>query len=147
MKVKVRKYKPDFKKSCETLKKFEKSYYDRTDKKYQKESEEFYKANGFHYEDCWGLDSWFAINMLPRLIQFKENSHGYPGVFYNKYTEEQAKIKWDKILDSMIAAFQIIAEDEFLCFISGNEAFRKGRERIVKNGLKNFIEYYGSLWD
>lgn len=45
-------------------------------------SKDFYKENGFHYEDTWNLDRTIIKFILPRLAYFRDNHDGIPNEMY-----------------------------------------------------------------
>lgn len=101
---------------------------DKNDKR-QKKWKKQRKQRGFDSTELWNLDVTITKFVLPRLKAFKEEIIGYPANLSEK--------KWDKILDKIIAAFEILSnEDPFLY-----------DDEKVDNGLKLFAKYYNRLWD
>jgi hypothetical protein len=88
---------------------------------------------GFNPNETWNLDHSIALFVLPRLKYFRNNIHVYPAKLGEK--------RWEEILDSMIAAFELLADEDF-CFGSDEE-----KSKIIDKGLKNFVKYYRALWD
>lgn len=81
--------------------------------------------------ELWDLDYTIARFILPRLKAFKKVSSGYPesvGSFD----------KWLRILDKMIAAFGLLAEDVAI--------LEKDKQVVIKEGLQLFADYYQALW-
>jgi len=94
------------------------------------------KKNKYHcYEPFYPL----AKEILKYLIPFRKlKKAGYPG-----YDEASKYKNWNKILDKMILAFELIIKDEEN-FIS------KNREKITKRideGLRLFGKFFQHLWD
>lgn len=58
-------------------------------------------------KELWNLDYTIAKFVLPRLIEFKENTISFPG-----YGEVDTRDKWDAALQKMITAFEYIITDE-----------------------------------
>lgn len=92
------------------------------------------KERGFDDTELWNLDETMAAFMLPRLKRFKKITHSYPP----DLTPEQ----WDKKLDKMIEAFELICDSKWETI----QELRK-EEKIIKKGLKVFFKYYRDLWD
>ena len=82
------------------------------------------------YQDTWSLDYYIAKFILPRLKLFKKVERGYPCDL--KLIDE-----WHDILDKMIAAFEILATDEWNT---------QDEQKIVDEGLDLFRKYYQDLW-
>ena len=87
---------------------------------------------GFCDADLWGLDITIAQFILPRLVRFREIGMGYPGILSEK--------RWGNILDKIIAAFEILSEDNYS--LRGDK-----KSGIVKCGLKLFAKWFEDLWD
>lgn len=112
------------------------------------ESQDFFKENGFHYEETWSLDNTLACFILPRLIHYRNINSGIPCTLL-KYdvngraiNEKEAEKEWYSILNKMIEAFYLIVIDMVdLSF------FVENREEKINEGLILFAEYYRSLWD
>lgn len=85
-----------------------------------------------------GFDDWQICElyhtitefMLPRLKSFRFNNVGCP----TNLTEE----KWDKILESMINAFELIKEDKII--------YSEEEEKVIEKGLNLFRKWFFSLW-
>lgn len=87
-------------------------------------------------KECWNLDYTLSKLILPRLIKFKEIVCGYPGNL-NSFQE------WEEILDKMIWSF-----DYHVKISSAHISYEeiKHNQPKYEEGMKLFIEYYGSLW-
>ena len=114
------------------------------------ESVDFYKKNGFYFQECWNLDKTLAALILPRLIHYRNIKSGTPGCLcdydenFNIINEEEGKEKWDKILNSMIEAFyRVIFADE-LYF---DQEIKDYNEEKIEEGLSLFSKYFLCLWD
>lgn len=84
-------------------------------------------------EELWDLDFTLAKYILPRLIKFKEFTHGYPpSLTFEEYL---------KIIDKMIWSFEFIIEDSTK-FIPYNE------DNYIKyqEGIDLFAKYFRDLW-
>ena len=82
------------------------------------------------YQDTWSLDYYIAKFVLPRLKLFKKVERGYP-------CDLKSIDEWHDILDKMIAAFEILATDEWNT---------QDEQKIVDEGLDLFRKYYQDLW-
>lgn len=86
----------------------------------------------FNDSDFYSLDYTLAYVIHPALVKFKEHKYrGYP----HPLSEEE----WEKILDKMILAFELIIKG------TGWEIDRK-KSYQVKEGLRLFGEWYTNLW-
>ena len=100
--------------------------------------------HGFDDSDLWDLDTHLSDLILPRLRRFREmNRMGVPGRFCNPDNEHVddlivAEEKWNKELDKMIAAFELIAERDF-----GTPE----EEKKIEEGLESFKTNFRALWD
>ena len=126
-------------------------------------------------KELWNLDYTIAKFVLPRLIEFKENTISFPG-----YGEVDTRDKWDTALQKMITAFEYIITDEdwwiddprydyseglhvetdnntkTLHFyvddwakeIEKNQsAERDRRNEVIREGLELFSKYFRHLWE
>lgn len=106
-------------------------------KKRQKKADKFEKKHGFRYEDAWNLDNSIACFILPRLIQLRDTTCGYPGSFV---VEENGFEKWQEILNEMIYGFYIyVVKDSLFWDDEDKKAWFRAKCW--------FIKYYESLWD
>lgn len=134
-------------------------------------------ANRVHYDDTWNLDRTIARFVLPRLRRLREVKRGVPADFANRGTWEQQQEDWDAVLQRMILAFELVADDsgvpydqlydppldveddkDFSQALNDPErvsrtglewlhAIEDDRERLVSEGLMLFAIYYRALWD
>jgi len=97
---------------------------------------------GYSDPEVWDLQWHNAKWILPRLKKLRLIHHGYPICLQksDKHYDEKYVKEWRDILDNMIEAFELIAEDDMW------EYDEKKRTR-VSEGLKLFAEYYTALWD
>ncbi len=100
------------------------------------------KERGFDDRELWSLDHTIAKFVLPRLVAFKEGRFGYPG-----HLNEE---KWDKILDQMIYAMQVVNDEwsgkEIVEIAYSSATKLKKHFRDVDKGIKLFGEYFRHLW-
>ena len=111
--------------------------------------------------DIWSLDHTLARIIHPALIRLKEKQHGYPelwedGMCYHEcYTRQlhfdfidedvESKYlqdKWNRILDDMIYAMDIIATEKIY-----DIDFDTYDNERVDRGLELFGKHFCSLWD
>ncbi len=88
----------------------------------------FRKKYPFEYLDIYGFYLNIAEFLAPRLKAFKKHNFSHPIGLTPK--------KWDKVLDKIIKAFELIAKDER----------EKEKYKEVEEGIKLFTEYYFDLW-
>ena len=90
----------------------------------------------------WSLYSYLTDIIIPVLKFYKKDCSGLP---YNRDTKKcHTEKEWQNRLDKMIKAFEIIKKDDLLPY---NSDEYKRNNRIVKEGLKEFADYYTALWD
>lgn len=106
-------------------------------------------------KECWNLDRTIAEFVIPRLKVFKRDSDCYPD-----YGDVDSSEKWMEILDKMILGFEYILENDtwwindprYKNFAFDNEANKRyneecvRRQKIIKEGLELFAEYFNALW-
>lgn len=93
------------------------------------------KTRGFDDTETWALDFTIAQFVLPRLKHLRDHRCGYPGCT----TSEE----WDKILGEMIAAFELLAEENLSW---DTVAEMKRQNRVISRGLRRFASWYRALW-
>lgn len=111
--------------------------------------------NGWDSSDTWSLDYTVAKFIIPRLKYFKKVNNGISNKIYKKYQDPNRKVsenmelaskEWNEKLDKMISAFQrIVDEDEDFHDWKDKKYWGK-QEKIKKDGLKVFAEYFQDLW-
>lgn len=115
------------------------------DKNYQI-SQDFYKENGFYFEEIWNLDIEICRFLAPRLAFLRDNHTGFPGQLckfddnFNVINKEEAREKWNKILDTMVDGFYLyMSKEEFDLTID--------EKKTINKALKYFKKYFTALWD
>lgn len=88
---------------------------------------------GFDESELWNLDATIAKFIYPRLKAFADDIIGVPAGL----TEQD----WKEILMKMVKAFELLTDDE----IGG--WFDKDQERLIEDGLNEFIKYFNHLWN
>lgn len=100
---------------------------------------------GFHPCEIWNFETSIAVWILPRLKYFRKVNNSVPNEIVQKYGKgdvDKAGLKWDEFIDSMINAFEIIADDN----IDLDYPEFKKQKKEVDKGLKLFAEYFENLW-
>lgn len=100
------------------------------------------KKWGFDDRETWSLDFTIAKFVLPRLKRFRELTYGCPcGLCPGEYNSDvkTGMKKWHKILDDMIYAMEIMADEERWW---KPETDRKK----VQRGCELFGKWFGNLW-
>jgi hypothetical protein len=90
------------------------------------------KERGFDSTELWNLDSTISRFILPRLKEFRRKIIGTPSLL----SEEE----WEKILDEMIIAFELIIREE------PSYDWNEKETDQVNKGLDLFREYFFHLW-
>lgn len=108
--------------------------------------------------DIWSLDSTLSLIILPALIEFSKDKHGFgwidsedvPALYHpnmwpthkDGVWDEGAPYRWEWVIREMIWTFEaLVREDEE--FHPDNERLR---EKRIANGLRLFGKYYRGLW-
>ena len=99
-------------------------------------SKDFYKENGFHYEDTWNLDCTIIKFILPRLAYLRDTTSGYPSNL-DSYEE------WIDILNKILDGFE-----SYLTIMEGEASTLEdiGQNKF-KKAFELFTKYFGNLWD
>lgn len=99
-------------------------------------------------KDTWSLDITIAEFVLPRLKLFKKVNNGYPG-----RDEIDTPEKWDAAIDKMIAAFQIVLDQDNMAdkywdaeITNFNKDLFEADNKIKEEGLMLFAKYLQYLW-
>ena len=105
-----------------------------------------YKQRGFDDSEIWNLDIEICRFLAPRLAFLRDNHTGFPGQLckfddnFNVINEEEAREKWNKILDTMVDGFYLyMSKDEFDLTID--------EKKTINKALKYFKKYFTALWD
>lgn len=85
---------------------------------------------GFHDGDTFTLYLHLSKLILPRLKRYVELEGGYPGNLTKK--------QWEKILNKMVIAFELLCNDEVF--------YEKENNIKINEGLKFFGKYFRHLW-
>ena len=101
---------------------------DKREKKFVKQR----MTRGFDGSETWNLYGTIARFILPRLQCFKEVNFGYP--------MDMTSEEWDKILDKMINAFELIILE------NKAELEDDGKYKEIDEGLGLFATHFLHLW-
>lgn len=85
------------------------------------------------YWDTWDVNTVVAKMMIPLLTDYRNKVHGYPG-------DIEDIEAWRYLIDVMISAFSIIAEDDVW-------SRSPEEQRRVDEGLALFAHYFEALWN
>ena len=95
-------------------------------------------------KELWNLDVTLTEFILPRLKAFKKMERNtFPpsrAEWGHPKNEEALRAEWEKVLDKIIAAFEIHRQS------TTTEGWEKRREAMRK-GFQLFAEHYTQLWD
>jgi hypothetical protein len=99
-----------------------------------------YAKIGFNPEDMWSLDRSIAKYLLPRLKHFKKITNCYPTGLTRK--------QWERELNKMIAAFDLMTDDDkYYKMDSNTTRYNNSKaDKIIDDGLDSFRKYFKSLW-
>lgn len=101
------------------------------------------------YDDTaiWSLDNYLTRIALPVLKHYRANKHGIPlieGMENDPFEKQEAE--WNRILDVMINAFQIMHDEDTDFKVRSDEDYKE-RSRQIEEGLAYFAKHYRGLWD
>ena len=105
-------------------------------KKRQKEADKFESKHGFRYEDACQLDHSIACFILPRLVQLRDTTHGYPAIFVGNGGEQE----WEKTLNEMIYGFYLYVVKDWIDWTDEDK-------KIWFRAKCWFCKHYEDLWD
>lgn len=94
---------------------------------------EHWKRTGISPDETWNLYFTFALIALPRLKLFREQTICCPA-------DLGTMDRWHEVLDKMIHAFELIADDEH------PYSEKENGLQEVEEGLDLFRKYYLALW-
>lgn len=99
-----------------------------------------FKEKGWTDRDIWNIDTTLAKIIINFLKRYKEVNIGSPNIT-DRASYEDNITAWNKILDKIIHAFEIILSDDY-CILHYNS-----KEYMdMKEGLELFAKYYNNLW-
>ncbi len=117
----------------------------------------FRLKNGFDKGETWSLQYTIAKFIFPRLKYFREmDKIGVPNDLYEKYKDKNKKHhdnieitskEWDKLLDKMVYAFERVLIEDDDNHSWQDKAYWEKQQKLKKEGLKLFAEYFENLWD
>lgn len=87
------------------------------------------KTRGFDDTETWALAGTIAQFVLPRLKCFREASAGMPF--------EETEKSWNKKLDAMITAFELVTKDR---------GFTDDEGKAYTKGMRLFAKWFRDLW-
>ena len=108
------------------------------------------KFRGFSDDEVWDLDNAIIRYTLPRLKHLRKHNHGFPIDFYIEARADEAAmteegmLKWNKTIDKMIYAMELILKDEY--WYTSSPTWEMDTE-AVKEGMELFHQYFQALWD
>jgi hypothetical protein len=117
-------------------------------------SKNFYKENGFHYEDTWNLDRTIIKFILPRLAYFRDNHDGTPmkmcdemGLDTIKFTEEDWA-RHDEIADEFWVDKINIILNGFEIYLVRDWCDWTQEDKIaIDKAWDNFRKYFKYFWN
>mgnify|MGYP001557897732 CR=1 FL=1 len=97
---------------------------------------------GFDDTAYWSLDWYLAYIILPVLKKYKREDSRCGCPFDKDLQKHLTEEEWNKKLDKMIKAFELIINQQNI-YLSDNW---EENEKIITEGLTEFAKYYQSLW-
>lgn len=89
---------------------------------------------GFDDSELWSLDCTIAQFILPRLIEFKKQTEGYPA-------HMAGESEWHENLEKMILAFKLVVDGKLIVTHETSIRFKKFDE-----GISLFKDHFLNLW-
>ena len=116
-------------------------------------SKNFYKENGFHYEDIWNLDRTIIKFILPRLAYFRDNHDSVPQPIFEmmkmalsdeqinsgKYDKEAEDCWCEKITEILNGFEAYLVRDEF--------EWTQEDKVAIEKAWNNFRKYFKYFWN
>ena len=98
---------------------------------------------GWADSDSWGLD-WYLSTWLPSALRKYKTGSGFPG-----YGTANTYKKWGNILEKMAKGFEAHLKVDDIEFTNSKHFQKeiKKLQKIEKEGLQLFVEYFGYLWN
>lgn len=91
-------------------------------------------------EETYSLDHTMARFILPRLKRYREDIEG--GVTWGVFSgKPDGHVKTLAAVDEMIAAFQVMASDDYW-----TDKYKPEVQKVIHKGLQSFAKHYQSLW-
>ena len=114
-------------------------------------SKNFYKENGFHYEDIWNLDRTIIKFILPRLAYFRDNHDGIPNDIFiemevdtDKTISDECQNKADKLwidkINKILNGFEIYLTRYWYDRTEEDKKY-------IEDAWELFRKYFGSFWN
>lgn len=114
-------------------------------------SKDFYKENGFHYEDTWNLDRTIIKFILPRLAYFRDNHDGVPNDIFiemevdiDKTISDECHNKADKLwidkINKILYGFEVYLVRDWCDWDIEDK-------KSIEDAWELFKKYFGSFWD
>ena len=91
---------------------------------------------GYTHVDLWNINSWFSLQVMRMLQEFRRKSAGIP--------MGMSPQDWYSIIERMIFCFSEMTKP--FGTIKENKEMKEYRERMKKEGFELFCKYFGNLW-
>lgn len=92
---------------------------------------------GYSDRDLWDINEYLATIIPPMMRYLKENGTGCPAELIKNNSRE----KWEEILEDIARGF-----DEY-SNVDKYGLHSEFSKKIMDEGMKLFIEYFGHYWD
>ena len=95
------------------------------------EESKFHDKTGISVNEYWNMDYILATFIYQRMVYFRYKHKCHP--------DELTSAEYDKILDKIIKAFDILSTDR--CFSIDDK-----NDGVIQEGLDLFAKYFRSFW-
>ena len=113
-------------------------------------SKDFYKENGFHYEDTWNLDRTIIKFILPRLAYFRDNHDGVPNDIFiemeadiDKTISDECQDEADKLwidkINKILNGFEVYLVRDWCDWDFEDQ-------KSIKDAWELFKKYFCHFW-
>lgn len=105
----------------------------------------YFFKHGFSQTARWSFDSYFIEMMKQILVEFRDNSWGYP-IFNVDRTDEENQREWRRILNRMLTLLNFMDKDDKIydniSFEEQSSMMDNAKEEFFDLFCKNFYHFW-----
>lgn len=106
----------------------------------------YFFKHGFSQTARWSFDNYFIEMMKQILVEFRDNSWGYP-ILNAELTNEENQRNWRRILNRMLTLLNFMDEDDRMYENIKFEEQRAMMNNAKKEFFELFCENFYRFWD